>query len=45
VAKPRQILVSQRLLGAVEALAGSEPIGELPFKGFSKPVPTFSVVA
>src|SRR5262245_29284943 len=44
VAKAGQILVSQRLLGAVEALAEAEPIGELPFKGFSKPVPTFNVV-
>jgi adenylate cyclase len=44
VAKPGQILVSQRLLGAVEALAESELIGELPFKGFSKPVPTFNVL-
>jgi class 3 adenylate cyclase len=43
-AKTGQILVSQRLLGAVEALAEAEPIGELPFKGFSKPVPTFNVV-
>jgi class 3 adenylate cyclase/CheY-like chemotaxis protein len=39
-----QILVSQRLLGAVEAVADAEPIGELPFKGFSKPVPAFNVV-
>ena len=44
VAKPGQILVSQRLLGAVEALAEAEPVGELPFKGFSKPMPTFNVV-
>ena len=43
-AKPSQILVSQRLLGAVEALAEAEPVGELPFKGFSKPVPVFNVV-
>ena len=43
-AKPGQILVSQRLLGAVEALAEAEPVGELPFKGFSKPMPTFNVV-
>jgi hypothetical protein len=28
----------------VEALAESELIGELPFKGFSKPVPTFNVL-
>jgi class 3 adenylate cyclase len=43
-AKPGQILVSQRLLGAVETLAEAEPVGELPFKGFSKPMPTFNVV-
>ena len=39
-----QILVSQRLLGAVEALAEAEPVGELFLKGFSKPVPAFNVV-
>jgi class 3 adenylate cyclase len=39
-----QILVSQRLLGAVEAVADAEPIGEFPFKGFSKPVPTFNIL-
>jgi adenylate cyclase len=43
-AKPGQILVSQRLLGAVEALAEAEPVGELLLKGFSKPVPAFNVV-
>jgi adenylate cyclase len=43
-AAPGQILVSQRLRGAVEALAEAEPVGELPFKGFSRPVPTFNVV-
>ena len=43
-AKPGQILVSQRLLGAVEALAEAEPVGELSLKGFSKPVPAFNVV-
>jgi class 3 adenylate cyclase len=43
-AKPGQILVSQRLLGAVEALAEAAPVGELPLKGFSKPVPAFNVV-
>jgi class 3 adenylate cyclase len=36
--------VSQRLVGAVEALAEAEPGGELPLKRFSKPVPTFKVV-
>jgi class 3 adenylate cyclase len=43
-AKPGQILVSQRLLGAVETLAEAEPVGELALKGFSKPVPAFNVV-
>jgi class 3 adenylate cyclase len=43
-AKAGQILVSQRLLGAVEALAEAEPVGELSLKGFSRPVPAFNVV-
>jgi class 3 adenylate cyclase len=43
-AKPGQILVSQRLLGAVEGLAKAESVGELSLKGFSKPVPAFNVV-
>ena len=43
-AKAGEILVSQRLLGAVEALAQAEPVGELSLKGFSKPVPAFNVV-
>jgi adenylate cyclase len=43
-AGPGQVLVSQRLLGAVETLAAAEPVGELPLKGFSKPVPAFNVV-
>jgi adenylate cyclase len=43
-AKPGQILVSQRLLGAVEELADAEPVGDLPLKGFVRPVPTFNVL-
>ena len=43
-AKAGQILVSQRLLGAVEGLVEAEPVGELSLKGFSKPVPAFNVV-
>ena len=43
-AKSGQILVSQRLLGAVEGLAEAESVGELSLKGFSKPVPAFNVV-
>src|SRR5437016_3381454 len=43
-AKPRQILVSQRVLGAVEDLVEVEDLGGLALKGFSKPVPAFNVV-
>jgi len=43
-AKPGQILVSQRVVGAVEALARVEAVGELALKGFSRPVPAFNVV-
>jgi class 3 adenylate cyclase len=44
-AKPRQILISQRVLGAVEALIEVEDLGSLTLKGFSKPVPAFNVLA
>ncbi len=43
-AKPRQILISQRVLGAVEAMVEVEDLGGLTLKGFSKPVPAFNVV-
>jgi class 3 adenylate cyclase/CheY-like chemotaxis protein len=43
-AKAGQILVSRRLLGAVEALAEAEPVGDLQLKGFARPVPAFNVV-
>jgi adenylate cyclase len=43
-AKPGQILVSQRVVGAVEDLADAEGVGELALKGFSKPVGAFNVV-
>jgi class 3 adenylate cyclase len=43
-ARPRQILISQRMLGAVEDLAETEPVGELLLKGFSKPVAAFNVL-
>ena len=42
-AAPGQILISRRLLGLVEELVDAEPVGELTLKGFSRPVPTFSV--
>jgi class 3 adenylate cyclase len=43
-AQPRQILVSQRVLGAVEALIEAEELGGLTLKGFSKPVPAFNLL-
>ncbi|HSE92382.1 MAG TPA: response regulator [Methylomirabilota bacterium] len=44
-AKPGQVLVAQRVRGAVEDHAQTEPVGELTLKGFSRPVPVFNVVA
>ena len=43
-AQPRQVLVSQRVLGAVEALVEAEELGGLTLKGFSKPVPAFNLL-
>jgi adenylate cyclase len=43
-ARPRQILVSQRVLGAVEAFVEVEEMGGLALKGFSKPVQAFNVL-
>jgi class 3 adenylate cyclase len=43
-AKPRQILVSQRVFGAVEDLVEIEELGGLTLKGFSKPVSAFNVL-
>ncbi len=43
-AKPGQILISRRMIGTVEDLVEAEPVGELPLKGFSKPVTAFNVV-
>jgi adenylate cyclase len=42
-ARPGQILVSQRMLGAVEALVEVEELGGLTLKGFSRPVVAFNV--
>ena len=41
-AKPGQILVSRRVLAAVEHVVEAEPIGDLTFKGFLGPVPVFN---
>ena len=43
-AKPGQILVSQRVVSAVERLVEVEELGGLTLKGFSRPVPAFNVV-
>ena len=43
-AKPRQILISQRVLGNVENLVDVEELGGVALKGFSKPVPAFNVL-
>jgi adenylate cyclase len=39
-----QILVSQRLLGAVEELIDVVPIGELTLKGFHRPVTAYNIL-
>ena len=44
-AKPRQILIHQRVLGAVATLIEVEELGTLTLKGFSRPVPAFNVLA
>ncbi|HSF06247.1 MAG TPA: response regulator [Methylomirabilota bacterium] len=43
-ARPGQILVSQRVLSAVEEFAEGEPVGEMALKGFLKPVPAYNVL-
>ena len=43
-AKPRQILVERRVMGAVDALVEAEELGGLALKGFSRPVPAFNVL-
>jgi adenylate cyclase len=44
-AKPRQILIAQRVLGTVESLVEVEELGGLTLKGFSRPVPAYNVLA
>jgi class 3 adenylate cyclase len=43
-AKPRQILIAQRVFGTVESLVAVEELGGLTLKGFSRPVPAYNVV-
>jgi adenylate cyclase len=42
-ARGGQILISQRVYGAVEELVEAEAVGELALKGFSKPVAAYNV--
>jgi adenylate cyclase len=43
-ASPGQIVVSRRVLAAVEDIAAVEPVGTLTLKGFGKPVEAFGVL-
>ena len=43
-AKPGEILISRRLMGTLETLIETKPVGELTLKGFVKPVTAFNVV-
>jgi adenylate cyclase len=43
-AKPGQIVVSKRLLGTIEELVETEPVGELALKGFLRPVTAYNIV-
>ncbi len=43
-ARPGQLLVSQRVLAAVEDQVEADPARELVLKGFSKPVPAYNVI-
>jgi adenylate cyclase len=42
-AKPGQILISQRVLGKIEALIETNHIGDLNLKGFHRPMPAYEV--
>jgi adenylate cyclase len=44
-AKGNQILVSQRIYSAVEALVEAEAVGELSLKGFSRPILGYNITA
>jgi adenylate cyclase len=43
-AKEDQILISQRVYSAVEALVEAEMVGELSLKGFSRPVLAYNII-
>ncbi|AZO74108.1 MULTISPECIES: response regulator [unclassified Mesorhizobium] len=43
-AKPRQILISQRVLSAVEELVEAVPLGDVALKGFHRPMAAYEIV-
>jgi len=43
-AKAGQILISQRVLGGIEAWVETEPAGELSLKGFHRPITAHNIV-
>jgi len=43
VAEGGEILVSQRVMTAVETIVVAEPRGELPLKGFRRPIPAYAL--
>jgi class 3 adenylate cyclase len=43
-ARPGQILVSRRVVAGVEGRVAAEPAGDLTLKGFSRPVPAWTIV-
>jgi class 3 adenylate cyclase len=42
-AKAGQIIVTRRVLAAVEELVSAQPLGDLTLHGFTKPVPAFTL--
>jgi signal transduction histidine kinase/class 3 adenylate cyclase len=44
-AKPGQILIPQRVLAAVEGRVNVEPVGELPLKGFHRPITAYNLLS
>ena len=44
-AKPGQILISPRVLMAVESAISVEPVGEFKLKGISRPLATYNVLS
>jgi len=42
-AQPGQILISQRVLAAVEQAIEARPVGEIELKGFARPIPAYEV--